>query len=232
MPPLPDAPKVVKIEYLFKIDEDLFAKTRHFYQYGGTAPTPTQMAAFAASVNSSFNTNLKQRLTTAWQLSRVDCTDLSSPTSAFGSDATVRVGTEAGTGNIASACVVLSRKIARRFRGGHSRMYWPLGNQGDLQDAQTWKAASVTAFSTAFSNHFTAIAAAGWASAGAIAPVALSYYTGFTVFTGVTGRARNVSTVRAAPIIDTVLSVFVNTGVGSQRNRLLHLASRRVTGAR
>jgi len=57
-----------------------------------------------------------------------------------------------------------------------------------------------------------------------LAEVNVSYYAGFTLHTGTTGRVRNVPTPRAVPLVDPVTSQITRAGIGQVRRRLLHLA--------
>jgi hypothetical protein len=64
------------------------------------------------------------------------------------------------------------------------------------------------------------VQAAGWAGAGTLSHVSLSYFSGFTVITSpTTGRARNVPTVRSSPLIDPVVTLKTQTSIGTQRRR-------------
>jgi hypothetical protein len=49
--------------------------------------------------------------------------------------------------------------------------------------------------------------------------VNISYYHGSTVFITPSGRARNISTPRATPIVDAILSHTTSQIVASQRRR-------------
>ena len=51
-------------------------------------------------------------------------------------------------------------------------------------------------------------------------PVNVSYYEGFTVHMGTTGRARNVSTPRSSPIVDAVLGFIIQEGIATIRQIL------------
>lgn len=225
MPPLPDVPKVVRVDLTFVIGEDLGAKVRFFKRYAGVAPSAGDLVEFAADIRELWTSSgLKAHTCDTDFLHSVECTDLSSPTSAYGIDTTSVQGTESDSALPASACLVVSHKVGRRFRGGHARNYWHIGAYNDLADPQKFNPGFVTALQTDMDAFYGGINSEGWTSAGTIDSVAVSYYEGFTVFTGTTGRARNISTVRVTPVIDTVLSHTVRAGVGSQRGRLLHLA--------
>jgi len=227
MPALPVIPGVIRLERQFKMSEDNAARVRTFLSYSGTAPTVAQLNTFAAAIGTSFGTNLKGLMTPASTLETVTVTDMSSYTGAQGVASPAIQGTRGsgGTGTLpASTAVVVSLEIARRYRGGHPRQYWPFGLSADMQDAQTWSSSFNSACATGFAADSAAILGSGWTGAGALSGVNVSQYSGFTVHDGTTGRARNVSTPRTSPIIDAVLSLVVRLGIGAVRKRLLGLA--------
>jgi hypothetical protein len=224
MPALPAVPNVIRVRFFWHIGEDLAAVCHSFTQYSGTAPTNAELNTYAAAVMTNYDSDMKGFFASDRILEEVTVTDLTSSTAALGAATGSIAGTRSGDTLPASVCAVEQRKIARRFRGGHSRIYWPAMTQTDMQDSQTWKAASASAFETAILAFATANLAAAWSGATLIGPVAVSYYSGFTVHTGTTGRARNISTPRTTPIVDSVVDSAVAIGIGSQRKRLLKLA--------
>lgn len=225
MPALPDVNKVVRCELTFLIDEDLGGKVRFFKRYSGVAPSAADLDEFATDISELFSSSgLASHMVDEYALTDVDCIDLTSSTAAVGHWGGSVAGTDTHAHLDAAACVLVSHKIARRYRGGHPRNYWPLGTGNDIADSQKWGSSFVTAVQTDMNSFYGGINGEGWTSAGTIDQVNISYYEGFTVFTGVTGRARNVSTPRATPLIDTVTAHKVQTGIATQRGRLLHLA--------
>jgi len=196
------------------------AISRFFERYSGTAPTNAQLNTFCGAVSTAWGTDLKSLGDTGMGLVEVDAIDLSSSTGAVGIDTTVTSGTRGSTVIGAGTCLVVSYRIARRFRGGHARGYWPFGIQTDLNDRNTWKSTFTNAADTGFNAFFTAVAAAGWAAAGTLDHVSVSYYSGFTIVTNpITGRARNVPTLRGTPLVDAVASIKSQPQIGSQRRR-------------
>lgn len=221
MATLPDAAGVIRVDCKLFIGIDANCLTRFFVHYDGTAPSASDLTAYATSIRSAYNTNLKSLTFSSNQLTQVTCTDLSTVSGAVGVDSTAVTGTRAGTQVPASACVVISYKIARRFRGGHARGYWPFGVAGDLSGEQNWGSTLTTAVKTGIDAFFTAVLAAGWSGAGSLTHVNVSYYHGSHVVTNpVTGRARNVPDLRATPLVGTVIARNVVSTVGSQRRRL------------
>lgn len=221
MPALPDAPGVIRTALSGSIVGGGGWLVRHYIHYSGTAPTNAQLATFDGSVVSAYGTDLKGLAQPSWVLTQVESADLSSPTSAVDITAASVAGTRAGTGLDAQTCVVTSYKIARRYRGGHPRGYWPWGVSGDTSTVVDWSPTFVTTCTTQLNAYFTALLAAGWTGAGTLTHVNVSYFKGFTVVVNpITGRARNVPTLRVAPTVDTVTGITVQPSIGTQRRRV------------
>jgi hypothetical protein len=131
-------------------------------------------------------------------------------------------GTRGGTTMPAEACVVISQLLTRRFRGGHPRNYFPFGVISDLANPQAWSGTFVAFVGAQFTAFINQCIAGVWSGGGALLPVALSYYSGFTVvISPTTGRARNVPTRRASTLIEAVSGFQVRSYIGTQRRREL-----------
>lgn len=220
MPALPSVPKVVKVvlqQALLGATRDLI--NRFFIQYTGTAPTNSQLDTFAQAVTTSWGTNVVPLANADCSLETVSCEDLTSPTSAVGSSSLGSTGTRSGGANGAAMCVVMQEKMARRYRGGHPRVYLPWGSDSDLESANTWGTAFTASAEAAWINFIDDILAAGWTGAGTLSAVNVSYYAGFTNVTSPSGRARPKPTLRGTPVVDAITSYAMNPLVGSQRRR-------------
>lgn len=224
MPALPDAPQVLRIRYGFTIGEDTRASVRQYYQYTGAAPSVGDLNAFAAGVFTEVGTVIAPVMTADRVNTEVVVTDLTSATSAEGLSVGTNTGTRVGTELPAATCLLQSLEIARRYRGGHPRTYWPFGAEADLNDPQTWTDTFVGVATGALGDLDGFVGANPPAGVTGLVPVNVSYYKGFTVFLGTTGRARNVSTPRAAAVIDPVVGTLVRTGIAIIRRRELRLA--------
>ena len=224
MPALPSVPKVLKVQYGFRIGEDLGALCHEFWAYTGTGPSDADLSTFTATIAGSFNTNICPLMTTDRSLTSVKATDLTTPTSAVYENVVTYDGTGADVDFQASSAVCLSREIARRYRGGHPRTYLPIGQPSVMQDAQTWTSDFVSAALAAWLEHVLTVETGPPATLGTVSPVNVSYYQGFTPHEGTTGRYRNISNPRLTPIVDAVTSFIVREGIAQIRRRLLHLA--------
>lgn len=224
MPALPNVPQVIRLDFEWIRGADGFAKDRFFVQYAGTAPTAAQLDTFCASIVALCTTNMTGLYDVETSLQTITATDLTSPTGAVGTATSGIVGTRAGGVLIASAAFLTSLEISRRYRGGHPRIYWPWGTQGDLTDEQDWTTALMDQVTTDFGAIIAGIKLLTWTGATIANIVNVSFYEGFHTFTGPTGRVRNIPTVRVAPIVDIVTGFIARKGVASIRKRLLSLA--------
>ena len=221
MAPLPDVPKVVKTALVWSDGINTDIVTRFYIEYSGTGGSPADLDVFATSVKGFWGDDLAGATHEDYNLIRVECTDLTTPTSAIGLWAGSVPGTATGVPVPADAAVVLSYTVARRYRGGHPRGYWLLGIGVDLADPQHWTSDFIAAQQEAFDAFFTSVLGAGWSGAGTLAHVNVSYFKGFTVVTSpISGRARNVPTPRATPVVDPVVATVARLRIGTQRRRL------------
>ena len=224
MPALPPVPKVLKVQYFWTIGADLAADCRQYFEYTGAGASIPDMNTLAGNIASSYATNLAPMAHASRVLTEVLITDLTSPTSSVGSTIVSTAGSRAGGELPASACLLESAEIDRRYRGGHPRTYWPFGTDTDVDTPQLWSTAFVDAAAAALAAHFSDWSTDLVTGIASVAPVNISYYEGFTVHMGTTGRARNVSTPRLAPVVDAVVEYVIRLGIAQIRKRLLGLA--------
>jgi hypothetical protein len=224
VPALPSVANMIDTKLTYTIGEDLVAANRFYIKYTGTAPTPAVIDSYASEVGTAWGTDLKSLAGNGVELTAVEAIDLSSPTSAVGSNTEAITGTRSGGNLPASMCTLISFEISRRYRGGHPRIYLPFGTDTDLLDSQTWTSAFLSAVATGWQNFIEAVLAITWSGGGPVSHNNVSYYEGFTPHIGTTGRYRNVSTPRTDPLVDQVVSYTVRGGIASQRKRLLRKA--------
>jgi hypothetical protein len=219
--PLPAAPATVKCDLVFAIGADLTALTRFYITYSGSAPTAAELVTFAIAIGTAWDNDLKAYTDDDTTLETVECIDLSSDTSPSGEASIGAVGTLSGAYLPADAAMVITYDQPRRYRGGHARGYWRQGVQADLQSPQEWTSGFVSTMTTQIEAFFAAVLAAGWSGGGSLVQSQVSYFAGFTVVTSpITGRARNIPTKRATPVLNTISGYTPRLRIGSQRRRL------------
>lgn len=221
MPALPDVPKVLRVACSGTSGGGEVWLTRFYVQYQASAPTPPNVVTFCNGVITSWVAHISPELTPNKDLTQVEVTDLSSPTSSIGLVATSNPGTRTGAWLPPAVCVVSSYTVSRRYRGGHPRGYFPAGSETDVDTNGQWADLFVTEFTLAVRNFFTDVLAINWGTSEGFLHVNVSYYEGFTVVTDpITGRARNVPKLRTGgPAIDNIVTSSARKVIGTQRRR-------------
>jgi hypothetical protein len=220
MPALPDVPKVVRIDFHQTLGEDTRVLNHTFWQYSGTSTLTdltTALTAIAGHWLADWGTHLSQDLV----LTNVEGTDLTSPTSPHTFFPAAIPGGEANTALPAGVASIMKFIVARRYRGGHSKMYTAGRVDEQLHDEQTWDAANAGQWQTdwvTFNSHIVSSFPAGF---GAVVQVNVSYFQGFHLVTPPSGRTRAVPTLRVAPVVDPIIDFASNLHVASQRRRNL-----------
>jgi hypothetical protein len=220
-PPIP-ANKTLKIQTTWTNADGTTGSSRFFASYSGGAPTAAQLTTVAGQIMGAVVAELTPLQHSSWSTSNVIITDLTSDTSPVGEFAQVNPGTLAGGRLPSSTCALVSQKTGRRYRGGHSRVYLPLGDDTKLLTDSTWTGAFVTAFGTAWE---TVVAEAG-AYINAVTSgaqlVMTSFYDGFTNEAyGSPVKYRRVPTPRAAGVNYVIVTYEAQANLASQRRRLL-----------
>jgi hypothetical protein len=224
MPALPDYPNVLKVVHRFQSGADADVACSWHFGYTGTAPSNSTCDAIAAAVLAGAVTNFLPVMSDDVQLTGVTVQDLTSATAGAGESLGAHTGTRSGGPLPAAACVLINQPIARRYRGGKPRTYWPFGAAGDVASTQDWVSGSLTDFTAAIQLQLDVILAIVESGTTISDWVSISYYEGFTaVLNPITGRTRDVPKVRTAAIAPDVINTFlVNPKVASQRRRNLH----------
>jgi uncharacterized MAPEG superfamily protein len=219
MPALPSVSDVLKVQLLWTDGADSDVYNVMYFRYSGGAPSGADAATLAQAIWNAggfFDTVMS----TDTSLTGVIVTDLSSPSSAQGEYTGNLVGTRTGGHLSGGTAVVVGYQIARRYRGGKPRNYFPFLTSADLQTRQLWATAAIGNVRDQFSSFIGAVLGATGGSTTITAHVNVSYYQGSRVVTSpTTGRARNVPILRAAPQVDTINSFLVRPIPGSQRRR-------------
>jgi hypothetical protein len=221
VPPLPAVPNVIRVTHQFTLGTDLNATTRFHWSYSGTPPSNATCATFATSLMGLAGAHLASLLSSENTLDSISVQDLSSSSGGFGIDTTSIAGTRAEGTLPAGTAVLLSGPIARRYRGGKPRTYWPFGTSTDLLTANQWTTAAQADFInglSAYESDFDGQTSGG-CTIGEL--VNVSYYEGFTsVLNPITGRTKDVPKLRVGgPIVDILTNIVVNPRPASQRRR-------------
>jgi len=224
MAALPPVANVLKLTQLWAVGPDTNAITRTFWKYTGGTPTTAELNAMAGSIFGSIDSTFAGLTSSSVSQGGVVLQDLASSSGAEGQDIGTVAGTRTGTPLPAGCAVLLNLTIARRYRGGKPRIYWPLGVAGDLSGPDSWSPAFQTAVNNAYSSFATAVLAASSGGISMVEQVNLGYYQGYTLGPAQPGgfRKKVPALVPGGTHVDQVLSGQINPKPGSQRRRNLH----------
>jgi hypothetical protein len=216
----PSPGAVLQVEFKTSTGGSIPGGSRFFLSYTGGAPSSADLNSLASDVSAAWGTHIAPRVANAEALESVTITDLSSDTANIGSwEGTVN-GTNSNGALISSAAALVNHTVARRYRGGRPRTYVRAGTTSDLASENQWNDTFLTEMLTAWEDWIADILASSGIGISLTNIVNVSWYKGFTVFTTPSGRARNIPTLRATPVVDPITSSSVATKIGSQRRRL------------
>lgn len=219
MPALPVVPNAIRVTLVYNSGADADIINRLFFGFTLANPSPAALTTFCTGVANAWNAEMAPRHSTDLTLTRVDAEDLTSASSAVASVSVSHSGTDGSAQLSAGAAFLISNKVSRRYRGGHSRTYLGGFTTSNLANPQTWDAAHAGPTLTAWENFITAVNADVWVGGGVLDQINVSYYHGFTNFTYPSGRTRAIPTVRPVPVTDAIIGYSYNPRVASQRRR-------------
>lgn len=223
MPALPDVPQVLRLDHFLTVGVDTQALCRLHCTYTGTPPDAGTCVGLAVQLFNHWTLEFPSLMGLDRQITGIGVTDLTSPTSGAGVEIASFAGSRVGTRLPAQTCALVNGHIARRYRGGKPRTYWPFGVAEDLTNDQQWQSGfptAVTASMTSYNTLISGTVVSGTALGGL---VSISYYRGFTpVVNPISGRTRDVPNVRTGTIpVDTIETFSTNPNVSTQRRRTL-----------
>lgn len=222
MPARPSPGNVLQVAFNTGDNATIEAGSRFFLSYSGTAPSAGNLNTLSTAVSTEWGSNLAGNVSTGESLHGVIITDLSSDTGSVGTWEGTVDGTNSGAALIASGCTVVNHEIDRRYRGGRPRTYVRMGVQTDIESGHSniWADSYLTSALTNWEAFIAGILATTGIGISLENIVNVSWYHGNTVFTGPTGRARNIPQLRTTPIVDVIVSSTIAQKIGSQRRRL------------
>jgi hypothetical protein len=221
MTTLADVPNVVKIELVYTIGQDANVTSRFYMAYTGSGVTPAGLAALAQSVANSWETALGAHLNQAFYLNEVNVYDLASGGETYGTWTGEKIGNSVGAALTAETACVVNFHIVRRYRGGHPRIYLPIGVVTDLQSPQQWTSSFISSVESGWTTFISDIV--GFAGPPTVSgQVSVSYFeSGQWVQHQPSGRYVYHPFPRTPPLVDPVTSTSVRTIPGSQRRRMV-----------
>jgi len=182
------------------------------YGYTGTPPTAANCQALAVKLYGLWVDNFPPLMLTSATLEGVTCIDLSSALGGTGQ----HLGGTNGSRGIAelpgSSAVVLSKSVARRYRGGHPRSYLVAGIATDMADTGHWAGGLVAAVTGAYEAVQTGMNGTVEGATTLTTEVVVSYFD--TVSVPLAPHRRIV------PLVLPVVGVVAQPRIGTQRRRI------------
>jgi len=218
VPPLPEVP-CVRCSLDYVNTDGFLAGSRFFLSYTGTSPSPGDCQALALLIGQAWEANMANGISDSWSLAEVDVIDIASYTGSSGQSIATYAGNQTGAAMPAQCAVNTEFGIARRYRGGKPRMFWPTPAASNAANAAQWTSTFPSGFDYYVGGFFSHIYGTPVGNMGSLQHVNISFYQGFKNVTNTSGRTRAAPTYRAIALVDPVESYITKLEIGSQRRR-------------
>lgn len=218
MPALPAVPNVAKVQLKGTYGDDVNVLNAVHCKFSGS-PSEVDCNNWALAITNSWVSNIAPQVVPAYTLNEVSVTDLTSSTGSVGFDLANHSGTNAGTPTAAGVAMVMKQQIARRYRGGHPRVYLCGLPASAIISENLWSNTIIGVLEAAWQLFMTAVSS--FTSGGVTAQqiVNVSYVSGHSWVQDSKGNWHREPVYRANPLVDNVQSFVVNPVVASQRRR-------------
>jgi len=193
--------------------------SRFYLSYSGSAPSGADCTTLAGDIMSALGGQLQPLLSFQSSVQETDVLDIATRSGFSGQSVAFFAGTRSGTSLPAQVTANVEYGIARRYRGGKPRGYWPLGMDGDMLNVMSWDPTFVTDVNAAFVAGFAAIEALSIGAMGTLQHVNLSYYFGYQNIENPGKRAYNEPMYRATALHDNIVGYSCKAELSSQRRR-------------
>jgi hypothetical protein len=217
---LPTVADVVKIQLQWTVYGDPLATTTLYWGYSGGPPSSADCATLAAAIAAAATSGFESLAHVNIALDAVQVTDLSSMSGGVNGAVATFTGSRSGGQLAPGSAVVANYGIARRYRGGKPRSYFPFGTSTDLSTAGLFDIGFV---GDVLAGLTTFVGAVNGASAGSTTLTSqrnIGYYSGYTLGPASAGGYRKkIPTPLGVPHNDAILSRAASIFVGSQRRR-------------
>jgi hypothetical protein len=222
--PSPPTVQAVRVRLDYLNSDGFTAGNRFFITYSGSAPTAANCVTFAGDIGTDWAAHMAAQITTDWSLVEVDVQDLASSAGAFGTSTTVHNATRSTPAMPTQCAVNVELQIARRYRGGKPRIYFPTPDTGAQFNAAEFSGAFKTQEDTAVAAFFAAVEGHSIGSMGTLAHANVSFYHGHDTQQPPAGRWRGPGykyppLYRTTALVDPVVGYDTKIVIGSQRRR-------------
>lgn len=196
--------------------------SRFFLGYAGAGPpTGADCTTLAGDVAAAWATHIAPQIGPGIRLTEVDVLDIATDVGLSGQWHGDNAGTLGGAVAVPIQIAVnVEFGLARRYRGGKPRMYFPPPTTDAFAALNRWKDTYVTAMNAAVLAFFGQVTAVALGSIGALNHVSISYHHGETLPATVAGERQAAhETLRAAGKVDQITGYFTKSGMSSQKRR-------------
>jgi hypothetical protein len=191
------------------------------FRYTSGPPTAGDIQTFANDVLSKVGSRIMIQLPSDTSCLAVFAEDLDSATGATALSTSAAIpGTTGASARSAADSVLVAPKMARRYRGGKPRIYFPPMEVGAYHDERTWDSTRIATFGVGFTNLINDVIALSYSSFSLDAYVNVSYYSGHHLVTYPSGWSHERPTPRGSPVIDVLLTAAIELVVATIRRRL------------
>lgn len=211
MPALPDAPAALKVQVFGSYGPANWANVMYLQFSAAGNPTTADLNSLSTQFMTAYQL-LGNLMHTTCSVSQVTITDVSSRTGNQGTAVTGFAGIKAGTALPASVAICLTKTIARRYRGGHPRMYLPGQVTADTQDSRTWNTTATAAALTRANLFYAQVNGLTTATSGLCKLANVSYWF--------TSPPKTPPQLRPVPLVELITGFKVDNRIDSQRRRL------------
>lgn len=218
MPPLPPLPLTAKFTLFIQVAGGPLCNTSFYMKYTG-ALSQTDSGTLLNALSTSWLTHWAPLTTPQYSLSFVRVIDMNSASGVVVQQAAVHPGSAAGNAVTAGVALVLSAKIAFRYRGGHPRIYVPGMSESNLSDQNTWAPTFLATAAAAWTSLQSDLAGAAPVGVGSMSPIAWHTHSSNKAdFPGGVPTTKPPWPI-ATPVPHPITSWATNPQVASQRRR-------------
>lgn len=171
MPPLPPLPLTAEFILYTQVAGGPLCQTRFYMKYTNSL-SQADATTLANTLSASWNTRMAPITAVQYSLAFVKVIDLNSQSGVVVQIAAVHPGTAAGAGVTAGVALVMSAKVAFRYRGGHPRVYIPGMSQNNLTDQNSWNATFLPTVTTAWTGMLGDLSSTPPVGVGAMSAIA------------------------------------------------------------
>lgn len=220
MPPLPPVSFALHFRLLYVDFGNTNVQNNLYFTYSQTMSN-TDLTTLCNSMVTRWTNHIGPQVSQNLTLFGVVANDLTTSTAAQGASTVPSIGGAlAGPELSNAAAFVISNETARRYRGGHSRVYLPGQMQSHLADGNTWTTAFQTAMLQAWNAFISEfITTAVPAAVGTLRQIVVHRYGRTSTSPVSTVDDDSPSVPLTNPYFDLVTASAANPNVGSQRRR-------------